>query len=871
MTVPEIASPRKRQRRETLAAKASSTVRATKTPEREAAPDGHSEPVVPVASAPSPSAGQGRSSQPQANGASAKTASQTVFQVRAYLDMGLGVVPINRSTKELYDAKHYNYSNPFNAKLPDASLSIAFGGKNVGVVNGSGGLVDLDLDWPEARVFGDILLKDYAGFGRKSSPRSHRLVRIDSPRKLYKFSLPFTDEQLGELGWPRGSHATTIAEFRSSGGHTNFPPSVHPSGEVSAWSPGDDIAKAMRVTVPHDEAYRKLGAVAALALLSRFYPGEGSRQDYCRAIVGALTIAGIEPELIVQCVTALATLKGDDEARDRANSVRSTVEKVENDEPVTGIKAICEIIAVAHPRVIADAVGRALRKWLPKPKSDDELCIDALAKLTHLEYEGKREDACAELKLKGRDKLKRLDALVQVARDSQQALDNPEYMMELDDARDYMNSRIAIIDNIGTKTKVLAYETTELSNHPLPIYQSISDIAVQFENKRIVGQKGSIFDNWRKDAGRRQYKGVVFDPSNPGDVDGKLNLWTGFNYTGKAGNWELMQKHIYEILSREQQDHYDYLIKWLAWKIQNPGLQPDTVPVYIGGIGSGKTMVFAEYLKLWGRHGLTLSKSEHLTGRFNSHAQDRAVILLNEAFVAEDVKAKNALKALITDDTIVIEPKGLQAFEITNRLGIIFTGNDPDAVPADPGERRYFMNTTRDTYVRGNVDEAARKAYFTPIFEQMLNGGREAMLFDLQTMPLMDFKPRDDMPRGDALFDAMRRKLSLTREIVLDALHRGHIAGHIPKKPNHVRISDLKGILEHSEPKIKGVSNQKIADTFKEFGATSVTVQGKPRWVFPDLREARAIFDRGFGKQEWDTTIDNWLEDQRGCIADDLR
>src|SRR5262249_2979865 len=44
---------------------------------------------------------------------------------------------------------------------------------------------------------------------------------------------------------------------------------------------------------------------------------------------------------------------------------------------------------------------------------------------------------------------------------------------------------------------------------------------------------------WIKHPNRRQYKGVVFEPGKPEEVDGCRNLWTGFAVTPMAGDCSL--------------------------------------------------------------------------------------------------------------------------------------------------------------------------------------------------------------------------------------------------------------------------------------------------------------------------------------------
>ncbi len=98
-------------------------------------------------------------------------------------------------------------------------------GDNLGIIPGtaSGGLVDIDLDAPEAVALADRFLPPTDSvFGRPGKPRSHRLYRVEPVPETKQFRDP--------------SDRSMLVELRADGGmQTVFPPSRHPSGEKIAW------------------------------------------------------------------------------------------------------------------------------------------------------------------------------------------------------------------------------------------------------------------------------------------------------------------------------------------------------------------------------------------------------------------------------------------------------------------------------------------------------------------------------------------------------------------------------------------------------------------------------------------------------------
>jgi len=144
---------------------------------------------------------------------------------RDYLRHGWAPIPIPCRAK----APGFEGWATFTAD--EADLPRRFGGVgNVGVRLGraSGGLVDVDLDCPEAIELADTYLPvTGAEFGRASKLRSHRLY-VAPGAVFEKFSDPIGD-------------SACLLELRSdtaAGGamQTVFPPSTHVSGETIEWS-----------------------------------------------------------------------------------------------------------------------------------------------------------------------------------------------------------------------------------------------------------------------------------------------------------------------------------------------------------------------------------------------------------------------------------------------------------------------------------------------------------------------------------------------------------------------------------------------------------------------------------------------------------
>ncbi|MCH7791335.1 MAG: bifunctional DNA primase/polymerase [Planctomycetes bacterium] len=219
--------------------------------------------------------------------------------------------------------------------------------QNIGIRLGavSGGLVDVDLDCPEARVAAQYLLPPTGcTFGRAGSRRSHYLYNVGGDAQYRKLRDPEV----------RGSGGT-LCEIRGDGGHqTVFPPSVHKeTGEPIAW----DSFEGEPPRIAETDLVRDVLRVAASALMARHWPGLGARQDAALALSGLLIRHGWDVDGATLFIRATAEAAGDDEADDRVKIPEYTKSRLVNgDTKVMGFPALVQFFG----RAVVDQAA----KWL---------------------------------------------------------------------------------------------------------------------------------------------------------------------------------------------------------------------------------------------------------------------------------------------------------------------------------------------------------------------------------------------------------------------------------------------------------------------------------------------------------------------------
>jgi hypothetical protein len=422
-----------------------------------------------------------------------------------------------------------------------------------------------------------------------------------------------------------------------------------------------------------------------------------------------------------------------------------------------------------------------------------------------------------------------------------------------------MNERFAVV-MIGGKTRVFSLEENPMSpGCKVPVFSTIADFCAFHKNPRkvVVGEAGrerrvGVGKWWIEHEGRRQYNGIVYAPG--ATTQGKLNLWNGYSCEPQPGDCSLYLKHLEENICGGNAEYYEYLLNWMARYVQFPGRQGEVAVVMRGREGVGKGIAAKVFGSLFGAHFRHISQPGHLTGHFNAHLQQCSVLFADEAFFAGDRSHESILKALITEETLMIEPKGVDPFQVQNCLHIMLSSNNDWVVPAGADARRYFVLTVADARMQDT-------AYFAAILEQMAKGGREALLDLLLKRDLVKFNVRA-VPQTEALADQKARSRrgidalieSMAQDGVLLAAHQryANVALTTGETKGEGFFAEAKKLV----PDLKYTSSTVIRRTLREqWGCKDWRGEARHRGIeFPALGELREAFDRMHGDQKWTET-----------------
>jgi len=300
-------------------------------------------------------------------------------------------------------------------------------------------------------------------------------------------------------------------------------------------------------------------------------------------------------------------------------------------------------------------------------------------------------------------------------------------------AVDRLNAIHAVIAH-GGKTVILR-EQAAPTGGPGFALSRVADLHAWYENDLLqLGQPPkpvSVSKLWMRHERRRQYSGLVLDPS--GKAAGAYNIWQGFGVApDDSGFCDIFLDHLRDNVCSGDDEQFEYLLGYLAHLVQKPWEKPGVALALRGRKGTGKSLVSQTAGALLPRHTVKVSHARHLTGNFNAHLAPAILVRIEEAFWAGDKAGEAVLKDLITDHTFRMEMKGVDSIELASFHRLIFTSNSDWVVPASFDERRFAVFDVSDA-------RAQDRGYFSRMVMQLNDGGYEKLLYLLLHHDLTGF------------------------------------------------------------------------------------------------------------------------------------
>lgn len=284
-----------------------------------------------------------------------------------------------------------------------------------------------------------------------------------------------------------------------------------------------------------------------------------------------------------------------------------------------------------------------------------------------------------------------------------------------------------------------------------------------------------------------------------------------------------------------------WLLRLYAYCLQKPGIKVKWAPIlYSSTQGTGKTTLMQTLPSLlFGRQYVSSMVHTVLRERFAGANFDSTwwVCLAEMKSDAGKVDAKtiaNKLKPWITDDSIQIEKKGVDSYEIRNHLQLTAMSNHRDALFIDEGEkdRRWLVGQIKEEAL-----SASEKSMLNPLF-----GGDEIRdpkavnwlhWYFLNEVKLDGFNPNDTPPETIAKSRMREESRSAWEDEVFEAIfHKAHPFDKELVTPTDITKSLLMGrnlSISQAKALLEKAGCKELPRRFS-FARSVYAVRNFPKW-----------------------------------------
>lgn len=240
---------------------------------------------------------------------------------------------------------------------------------------------------------------------------------------------------------------------------------------------------------------------------------------------------------------------------------------------------------------------------------------------------------------------------------------------------------------------------------------------------------------------------------------------------------ETLKRHIMNICG-QRKDVYEVFMSWMAYNVQNPGKKIRFAPLIRGVEGDGKSLTSAAMAGALGSRNVRTTAPQVVTSQFNGFAEGAQVVAIEEIRLVGHNRydVLNALKPLLTNDTVSIHRKGVDEYNIMNVTNYIAYTNYADALPLDDPDRRWFVIFTpweSVSAMRREIGAESLTEYFNQVHDA-INHHSPAIrrwLLDYKISEL--FNPNGHAPMTEEKQSMIARSSSDDEEALRQIIEKG--------------------------------------------------------------------------------------------------
>ena len=259
------------------------------------------------------------------------------------------------------------------------------------------------------------------------------------------------------------------------------------------------------------------------------------------------------------------------------------------------------------------------------------------------------------------------------------------------------------------------------------VFQTKSKLKEAYEHeyyeKEIKGKTKRVYYIyvWTTDKNIRCYDDADVYPPPLVCPPNKFNLWRPSPYESidisenieEEEGVDMFKKHI-RILCNHQEEVFEYVFKWICHMIQKPSVKPECMITFISEEGIGKNILTNTLSKLLGNKKKleTTQPERDVWGNHNSMMASSYLVVLSETDKRNSSSHYNKIKGLVTDNSLPVNPKGKDQFEIESYHRFIMNTNNADPIKTHERDRRNLI-------IRCSDEMIGETEYFTTLSSRL--------------------------------------------------------------------------------------------------------------------------------------------------------
>jgi len=300
--------------------------------------------------------------------------------------------------------------------------------------------------------------------------------------------------------------------------------------------------------------------------------------------------------------------------------------------------------------------------------------------------------------------------------------------------------------------------TVEFKSEDVQAFFKCVNFTTKINGKKRVFNFGA---EWVKDPNAKIYSQIVFDPMNKDKQAFNLfNKFCDFSEKDlKKVSLDMVLEHVNTICGYDKQA-YEYLLNYFAHIVQFPAEKVPSAIIMFGEEGIGKNTLLNLIRDVIGKqyYGES-SESSDLFGKHAMGMYKKMIFCYDESEKNDTKSFMSRLKTLTTSETLRVEPKYMNAFNVQNYCRLFFPTNAREPFQITKGARRWVYLKGSDKYIKHGVEKAAE--YMDKLHKNFKDRNVQYSFYlFLKNRDISQFKP-SVVPKTEGLKQAIEVPLVL--------------------------------------------------------------------------------------------------------------